>query len=96
MPEPLRTELLGNFPNPFNPSTTIRYQVSNDAFVSIGIYNIRGQRVRTLVNEYLRAGVQQAVWDGTDDLGGSVGSGVYLYRLIAGENAFIGRMVLMK
>ena len=92
----LATALAGNFPNPFNPETTIRFAIREDAFVSIEIYNIRGQRVRNLVNEERRAGEYSIVWNGRDDHGNSVASGVYFYRMRAGDYHSIRRMILMK
>lgn len=78
----LVTELLGNYPNPFNPSTTISYYLKNRGFVSIDIYNIRGQKVISLVNEEKSAGNHSVVWDGSNRQGAKVGSGVYFYRML--------------
>lgn len=74
---PAVTELIGNYPNPFNPSTNIKFSLKTDSKVSLMIYNIRGQKVRTLVNENLPAGHHSVVWNGRDDSGKSVSSGVY-------------------
>ncbi|MCK5052230.1 MAG: T9SS type A sorting domain-containing protein [Candidatus Cloacimonetes bacterium] len=74
---PMVTELIGNYPNPFNPSTNIKFSLKTDSKVSLMIYNIRGQKVRTLVNDNLQAGHHSVVWDGRDDSGKSVSSGVY-------------------
>jgi len=97
---PAVTALRGNFPNPFNPETTIKFGVRNvevgSEFVNIEIFNVRGQKVKTLVNEYFSAGEHSVVWDGRDDAGRTVGSGVYLYRMTAGEFSETRRMVLMK
>jgi hypothetical protein len=94
------TALLGNFPNPFNPITSIRYQVSGigDQFVFIEIYNIRGQLIRTLLDgsREFGAGRYSVVWDGQDDSGVSVSSGIYFYRMRAGEYSAVRRMILMK
>jgi hypothetical protein len=99
------TFLKGNFPNPFNPSTTIMYTLSgvrsqesgnSGDFVEIYVYNIRGQRIRTLVNGYHTAGEYQITWNGTDDTGKQVSSGVYFYRMITGDFVETRRMVLMK
>jgi choice-of-anchor B domain-containing protein len=72
-----------NYPNPFNPSTTIEYQLSKASPVRLTIYNSLGQKVRTLVNDFRQPGSYQAVWDGRDDAGNMRGSGVYLYRFQA-------------
>jgi len=84
------------FPNPFNPETTISFTLPESGNVSIEIFNIRGQRVRTLVNGNKERGRHSLTWNGTDDFGRSAGSGVYLYRIIAGENTHTGRMMLLK
>jgi len=92
------TVLMGNFPNPFNPYTSIRYKVSGigDQFVQIDIYNIRGQRVRSLVNEYMHTGEHKAIWNGKNDNGMPVSSGVYFYRFSSGDYTETRRMLLMK
>ena len=89
-----------NFPNPFNASTTIRYQVklspSTDQKVSLIIYNVLGQNVRTLVAESQPAGFFTVIWDGTDQKGERVASGLYFYRLEAGEFTQTRKMALLK
>ena len=64
--------LYQNFPNPFNPHTEIRYRVATQSHVTITIYNVQGQKIRTLVNQSQTAGLYQAHWDGTDDFGMNV------------------------
>ena len=86
----------GNYPNPFNPQTNISFTLPNDANVSIVIFNVKGQRVRTLKNEDMKSGQHSVVWNGTNDSGQSVGSGVYFYKLQAGEHSATKRMLLMK
>jgi len=90
--------LLGNFPNPFNPETTIQFSIGNVENVEINVYNVRGQRVRTLLDgsKEFEAGYHDVIWNGRDDRGQSVGSGVYFYRMVAGENTAVGRMLLLK
>ena len=88
---PVYTELLGNFPNPFNPDTTIRYNLAVESFVSLDIYNIRGQLVESLVNEYLNAGRYSVIWNADN-----VPSGIYFYRLETGDKIDVKRMVLLK
>ncbi|NIR70305.1 T9SS type A sorting domain-containing protein, partial [candidate division KSB1 bacterium] len=73
-----------NYPNPFNPTTTITYGLPVDAKVSIKIFNILGQLVKTLVDENQKAGIKSVTWQGTNDAGRSVASGVYLYQMRAG------------
>ncbi|MCL2062939.1 MAG: T9SS type A sorting domain-containing protein [Candidatus Cloacimonetes bacterium] len=93
---PLMTELVGNFPNPFNPETMIRFNVAIDSIVSIDIYNIRGQRVRNLLNESMKAGFHQVLWNGEDEYGRDVGSGLYFYVMRTGDFTTVRRMVLLK
>jgi len=90
------TALQGNFPNPFNPSTQIRFDLARAEHVTIEIFNIRGQRVKTLVNGEMEAGRHNIEWAGTDDRGRTVGSGIYFYSMKAGEYSSTRRMVLMK
>lgn len=92
----LTTVLQGNHPNPFNPTTTIRYSVKEAAPVSIEIYNLRGQRVKRLVNEIKAAGQHNAVWNGTDDAGRVVSSGVYFYKMNTGKYNATKKMIMIK
>ncbi len=89
--------LEANYPNPFNPSTTIRYQLPAAGYVSLMVYDLTGKLIRTLVSAARPAGYHRAVWDGTDQRGATVATGVYFYR-IAVDNAFVQtrKMVLMK
>jgi hypothetical protein len=92
----LATELTGNHPNPFNPYTTINYTVLNATHVTIEIYNVRGQKIRTLVNETVEQGHHTVVWNGKCDNGTELGSGMYLYVMTAGEYRSVRRMTLLK
>ncbi len=74
-------ELFQAYPNPFNMNTTIRYVLSNPAHVTLDIYNMTGQKVRSLTNNDMSAGMHSAQWNGIDDFGSIVTSGVYIYRL---------------
>jgi photosystem II stability/assembly factor-like uncharacterized protein len=85
-----------NYPNPFNPTTTIRYSVPVDSRVVIRVYNVLGQEVRTLVNEVRSAGRHEVVWDARDDAGKSVATGLYLYRLEAKGFSQVRKMMLIK
>ena len=78
--------LFQNYPNPFNPTTTIRYALPGSVPVELTVYNLLGQKVRTLVHRRQPAGRYQVQWDGRDDQGKPVASGVYLYRLRAGSD----------
>ena len=94
---PTEYALEGNYPNPFNPSTTIRYQLPAAGRVSIKVFDLTGKQVKTLVNEAMPAGYYRAVWDGRDARGAAVATGVYFYRITV-DNAFVQtrKMVLMK
>ena len=94
--QPTATALLGNYPNPFNPSTTIRYALSQDAYVTLKIYNVLGQLVATLVDEPQTAGYKSVVWNGRNDSGAGVASGMYIYRLVAGNFVQTKRTLLLK
>jgi flagellar hook assembly protein FlgD len=93
---PVKFALEQNYPNPFNPTTTIRYQLPDRAEVSLKIFDITGHEVRTLVKEILAAGEHSVTWNGTNDRGIPVSSGVYLYQLKAGNRTESRRMLLLK
>ena len=89
--------LANNYPNPFNPSTTIKYELPQAADVELTVYNVVGQAVRTLVAEYQSAGRYAVEWDATNDSGHSLSSGMYFYRLQAGgEFRAVKKMLLLK
>ena len=85
-----------NYPNPFNPSTTIRFALPKDAVVSLRVYDELGREVRTLVNRRLNAGYQQVVWDGRNEFGAQVASGMYIYRITAGSFISVKKMMMLK
>ena len=85
-----------NYPNPFNPSTTIHYQLPRDEEVVLSIWNLAGQLVRELVHTYQTAGSYWVAWDGRDEAGSLLGNGVYLYEIRAGGFRTTRKMVLMK
>ena len=85
-----------NFPNPFNPVTTIRFDVKERGHVSLKIYNVAGQLVKTLVDETRDASSYSILWDGTNNLGAKVASGIYFYRLVAGDFEQTKKMVLIR
>jgi hypothetical protein len=88
--------LAQNTPNPFNPTTLIRYQLSDREHVTLSVYDANGQLVRTLVDEVRPVGKNEATWDGRNEAGATVGSGVYFYRLDAGKFSESKKMVLLK
>ncbi|MGB2804631.1 MAG: FlgD immunoglobulin-like domain containing protein [Candidatus Zixiibacteriota bacterium] len=93
---PKQFSLAQNCPNPFNPETEISYTLSEAAQVKVSVYNMLGQKVRTLVNEYQAAGHKTISWDGTDEHGNKAASGIYFYRVKAGEFEDTKKMILMK
>jgi len=93
---PAEFALSQNVPNPFNPTTIVAYALPKDAQVNLDVYNVLGQHVKTLVNEMQRAGRQTVTWDGTDNSGSSVASGVYFYKLRAGDFTDTKKMVMLK
>jgi len=90
------TELKGNYPNPFNPETTISFDLKDAERVNLSIYNLKGQLVRTLVNSDLPIGRHRLIWDGKDSLGRRVGSGIYYYRMLTPDYQATRKMLLME
>ncbi len=88
--------LCQNYPNPFNPETKIKYSLAKNSKVKLVIYNVLGQRVKTLVDEYKTAGNKLAYWDGKDETGNEVGSGVYFYKIEAGDFMQTKKMILLR
>ncbi len=93
---PRHTALLGNYPNPFNPSTTFSYTLGEPGRVSLKVYNTLGQLVKTIVDQEQVQGHHEAVWDGRNEAGGIVSSGIYIYRMTAGSYVETKRMLLLK
>jgi FlgD Ig-like domain len=93
---PSEFELNQNFPNPFNPTTVIEFAVPSKSTVHLAVFNVMGQKVRTLVDEELDVGWKSVTWDGTDDAGNSVASGIYLYRVEAGDYTDSKKMMMVK
>ena len=91
-----RFNLIGSYPNPFNPSTTIKYALPEFAFVSLAIYNLQGHKVRTLLTESLPAGMHTVQWDGTSEDGEPVSAGMYFARWEASELAPTIKLVCLR
>ena len=89
-------ELLGNYPNPFNPSTTIIFNLAQKENVSVEIFNHLGEKVKTLVDAELSSGENKIVWNGLNDENNSVSSGIYLYKINTGNKTLYGKMILQK
>jgi ligand-binding sensor domain-containing protein len=96
--EPFSTNInsLANYPNPFNPLTTIRFYLNQKAMTDLVIYSVSGQKIRTLVSGEMSAGMHSVLWNSRDDHGQPVSSGVYLYRLESGGKAETRKMLLMR
>lgn len=93
---PFTTELRQNYPNPFNPTTTINYQIAKNGDVKLVVYDVLGQVVKTLVNEAKVRGKYTATWNGRDNAGKAVGTGVYFIRMNAPDYEKTGKMLLLK
>ena len=87
---------LRNFPNPFNPTTTISFSLINDSDVEISVYNIKGQKVKTLINKQMHKGKHSVIWAGINDSNKLVSSGIYLYSIKADNQESVKRMLLLK
>jgi hypothetical protein len=99
--DPVAPQLSGgisatNYPNPFNPETSIRFHLPQSGLTEICVYNLKGQMVRRLLSENLVAGMHTVQWNGRDDNKQPVASGMYLYRVLSGKQYYMGKMVLMK
>jgi hypothetical protein len=90
------TELNGNYPNPFNPTTNISFSLAKDAKVKLTVYNIKGQRVKTLVNEEMKAGKHSIQWNGKDNSNRQTATGVYFYRMETDNFKKVNKMLMMK
>ena len=87
---------MSNYPNPFNPETSIRYNIPFECQTKLSIYNIKGKRIATLVNETRKAGYHSVIWDGKNMDGEEVSSGVYIYRLETEYYKMAKSMILVK
>jgi len=94
--KPSKFALSQNYPNPFNQTTKIEFALAHSGFVSLTIYDLLGRKVRTLVSENLSSGCKSVLWDGKDDSGKEVASGIYFYRLKIGDFSEAKRLVLLK
>ena len=94
--KPLEFVLQGNFPNPFNPSTSIQFSLAKAGKVNLAIYNVAGQKVRELVSETLQPGIHEVRWDGRNEKGQTVSTGTYIVRLGMGRNVVTKKMTMLK
>ena len=93
---PDKFDLHQNYPNPGNPTTQIIFSLADPRYVTLKVFNMQGQEVRSLVNDYREAGAYSVIWDGKNNQGVDVPSGIYLYRLRAGEHVFVKKLTLLK
>ena len=93
---PYILSLYPNYPNPFNPVTTLRYDLPENRLVNITIYDMLGREVKTLINQTQEAGFKSVIWNATNDFGKPVSAGIYLYQIQAGEFVQSRKMVLLK
>ncbi len=94
--EIMSSYLLGNYPNPFNPETTIYFSLAEDSSIELVIFNVKGQKVKTIAEGVYEKGKHAEAWNGEDENGKTMASGVYLYQLKAGVKTAIKRMLLLK
>ncbi len=87
---------LSNYPNPFNPTTTINYSIPRRRNIELAVFNVKGQRIKTLINDVMPSGEHSVIWDGDNDNGVKVASGIYFYKLQAGTYTKTKKMILMK
>ncbi|KQC05826.1 MAG: hypothetical protein APR54_08025 [Candidatus Cloacimonas sp. SDB] len=88
--------LMNNYPNPFNPETTIKFSIPEDKFTEVTIFNLKGQKVKTLLSEVIESGSNSVIWNGTDQNNKPVSSGVYFYNLSTGSTNLTKKMILLK
>lgn len=97
-PIPTTIEVLtvSNYPNPFNPTTTISFNLATDSNVSVEVYNVKGQKVKTLLNQKMVAGNNNVVWNGNDNNGNNVSSGIYFYKVETNQATVMKKIILLK
>ena len=89
-------ELKNNYPNTFNPSTSIKYILPNDGIVNLAVYDMMGKKIKTLINKFQKSGHKSVQWDATNHFGNKVPSGVYLYNIETGDFNQTKKMLLLK
>jgi len=93
---PVTTALIGNYPNPFNPETNISFSLKEAENVSLEIYNVKGEKVRTLINGHLDIAYYDIIWNGKNDYGQNIASGIYFYKFQTSDYSKIRKMILLK
>ena len=89
-------KFLKNYPNPFNPETTISFELNQQGQTLVEIYNVKGQKVKTLLNDELETGVHNLVWKGMDEQGQKVATGMYFYKVKVNKEEKINKMIMIK
>ena len=93
---PGNLRLLGNFPNPFNPATSIMFEVIEESMVKLEIYNIMGQKIATLNDSRVPQGIYSINWDGKDNYGNETGSGIYFFRISSKDRSVSSKMMKIR
>ena len=93
---PDKFELINCYPNPFNPNVNIEFSVPDEAMISVDIYDVNGNKVKTLVNKNMNPGLISLDWDGVSDSGSSVSSGVYLIQIKMNQNIVMKKITMLK
>ena len=91
-----KTALNGNIPNPFNPTTAISFSLETAGHVVLEIFNVKGEKIRTLVDGNFQVASHSVIWNGKDDLGRTAASGIYFYKMRSGSFTSTKKMILMK
>lgn len=89
-------KFLKNYPNPFNPETTIQFELGHEGKTTVEIYNAKGQRVKTIMNEFLSSGMHSTVWNGLNSNGKRVSSGIYFYQIECNNQVKTKKMIMIK
>ncbi|MCD4818622.1 MAG: T9SS type A sorting domain-containing protein [Candidatus Cloacimonetes bacterium] len=93
----IKGELSQNYPNPFNPTTTIKFSIENDSKIELSIFNVKGQKIKTLANNQFAQGLHLLIWNGDDEFGKPVSSGVYYYKLnVNGKTEEVKKCLFLK
>ena len=93
---PINYSLKQNYPNPFNPFTTIVYQIEKSEFVNISIFDLAGNKIKSILNQYVSSGLGFATWDGKNEIGQNVSGGIYLYSIDTPSFSQTRKMILLK
>jgi len=89
-------KFLKNYPNPFNPTTTISFEIGESGKTQVEIYNAKGQKIKTLLNEKMEIGQHSVIWNGKDDRGKHVSSGIYFYKVSVSGEQKVNKMIMLK